>query len=111
MKLRQNPLQAIFSDSKAFCIPRILAVFEQRGVFQQPRDSSTASRDPPVPSTISLDWSSLKCLLVGQPKDFARCTKRSFSLTKESSSMTWRNTDVTSSRFARKAVFLLGLTP
>ena len=44
MKLREDALEAIFSDFKAFCITRILAVFEERRVFQHPRDFSPTER-------------------------------------------------------------------
>jgi hypothetical protein len=37
-KVRQDDLQAIFSDRKTFSIPRNLPVWDGTRVFQQPRD-------------------------------------------------------------------------
>jgi hypothetical protein len=47
IKLRQDALWAIFSDRETFCIPQISTVFDQKGVFQQPRlfSTTTARRD------------------------------------------------------------------
>jgi len=37
IKSRQDALQAIFSDRETFCIPQILAICIEMGLFQQAR--------------------------------------------------------------------------